>query len=100
MTTIEPRRRVSAPRLLPLKDGVNYKIEEEANKLLAQSRRGVTALSAKQDYLSEDQLRLRYQREIFNSHGVCDESLVCGLFRRAHNPLAGSRPSKPHSEDG
>jgi len=78
---------------LPLKTGEDYSLEEQAALLLAQGRQGVTALADKRDYLTKDQLQLRAQREILNNNGVSDESLFSGLFRRAFNPLAHSRPT-------
>jgi hypothetical protein len=84
------------PKVLGLKSTPNYALEEEADKLLAASREGVTALSDKRDYLTADQLALRASKEILNSQGFPDASLVSGLFRRAYNPLAGSRPRSHH----
>lgn len=82
-----------------LRSGVDYIVEEEADRLLAEGRRGITALSEKRDYLTADQLRLRASREIANSTGVCDESLVSGIFRRCYNPMFGKRPGKHRSHD-
>lgn len=88
------------PKYLSLKSGVDYSKESDADKLLAKSREGVTALCDKRDFLTFDQLRLRTQKEVLNSNGFCDESLMSGLFKRAHNPLAGSRPrGMKHSDD-
>lgn len=88
------------PQYLSLKSGVDYSRESDADKLLAKSREGVTALQDKRDFLTPDQLRLRIQKEVLNVTGVSDESLMSGLFKRAHNPLAGSRPrGLKHSDD-
>jgi hypothetical protein len=83
MTYLEP------PKVMSLKSGMSYKVEEEADKLLATGREGVTALSDKRDYLTNDQLALRASKEILNSQGVPDASIVSGLFRRAYNPFSG-----------
>ena len=80
--------------MLPLKSGEDLALEEEAAAWLAKSREGVTALSEKRDWLSRDQLLLRYKKEVFNSEGISDESLMSGLFRRAYNPTFGRRPGK------
>lgn len=80
------------PKYLSSKSGMNYKVEEEANKLLAIGREGVTRLEDKRDYLTDDQLALRASKEILNSQGVPDASIVSGLFRRTYNPLSGQRP--------
>lgn len=82
------------PRPLRLRSGEDRTIEDQAAALLAQSREGVTALSDKRDYLTKDQLNNRYAHEVMNSNGFSDESLMSGLFRRAYNPLANSRPTR------
>lgn len=88
------------PQYLSLKSGVDYSKESDADKLLAKSREGVTALRDKRDFLTFDQLRLRTQKEVLNANGFSDESLMSGLFKRAYNPLAGSRPrGMKHSDD-
>lgn len=73
--------------------GVDFDLEEQANAILREGRRGVTALSAKKDYLTEEQLMLRQNREVFNVNGVPDCHIMSGLYRRAYNPLAGNRPT-------
>lgn len=91
---------LNAPSVLRLKSGEDGALEEQAAALLAQARRGVTALSDKRDYLTFDQLQLRYRHEVMNHTGIADESLRSGLFRRAHNELANSRPTKRlHAHD-
>lgn len=87
---------LNPPKILSLKSGTNYSVEEQADRLLATGREGITALSDKRDYLTADQLALRASKEILNSQGVPDASLVSGLFRRAYNPLAGARPRGYH----
>ena len=77
--------------------GIDFELEEAANALLREGRRGITALSAKRDYLTDEQLALRQSREVLNITGVADESLYSGLYRRAFNPLAGKRPRRPSS---
>jgi hypothetical protein len=76
-----------------LHTGTNYALEAEANELLRKGREGVTKLSDKKDYLTEEQLALRWDREIPNGHGFPEAAIVSGLYRRAYNPLAGKRPS-------
>lgn len=84
---------------IPLRNGENHACEEIAAAWLAKSREGVTALSEKRDFLTADQLALRHAKEVMNSTGVSDESLMSGLFRRAYNPLAGHRPSRSKLDD-
>lgn len=104
MTLSDSRRQdghyLSPPTLLRLKNGEDFALEQQAAELLAESRQGVTRLSEKRDFLTADQLRLRYQREVPNHIGICDESLVRGIFKRDFNPLSGTRPSRRgHSDD-
>lgn len=72
--------------------GVDYKLEQQANELLKESRRGITALSAKKDFLTEEQLKQRKDREVYNANGVPDVHIMSGLYKRSYNPLAGLRP--------
>ena len=84
-----------------IKTGVDFALEAQANEILRQGRIGVTRLCDKQDYLSEEQLQLRYSREVFNHMGVPDGHLMSGLYNRAYNPHAGDRPTGlRNSEDG
>ena len=78
--------------------GVNFALEKAANELLRKGRKGITALSQKQDYLTEEQLQLRQDREVYNHNGFPDPHIVSGLYRRAYNPDAGSRPTGAFSE--
>lgn len=77
-----------------LYSGINNELEEQANAILREGRRGVTALSEKKDYLTEEQLNLRQSREVLNSNGVPDPSIMRGLYRRAYNPTANVRPRR------
>lgn len=79
--------------------GVNTSLEEKANAILREGRRGVTALSEKKDYLTEEQMALRQAREVPNANGFPDPSICQGLYRRSYNALAGSRPSRSYSEE-
>ena len=78
--------------------GTNSELEEQANAILREGRKGVTALSEKKDYLTEEQLNLRQSREVLNSNGFPDPSIRQGLYRRAYNPLANVRPRR-HAPD-
>lgn len=82
------------PSRMRLKNGEDRFMEEQAAALLAEGRAGVTALSEKRDYLTKDQWQNRLNHEVFNQNGFCDESLMSGMFRRAHNELSGSRPAR------
>lgn len=74
--------------------GVNTDLEEQANALLRESRKGITALSEKKDFLTEEQLHLRQSREVLNSNGFPDPSICQGLYRRTYNPFSNTRPRK------
>lgn len=50
-----------------LYSGIKSNLEEQANAILREGRKGVTALSEKKDYLTEEQLSLRQAREVLNS---------------------------------
>jgi len=90
-----------APRVLALKSGVDFRLEEDADRWLAESRRGITSMSAKTDYLSKEQLALRQSKEVHNLQGVSDAALFSGMYRRAFNPLSGHRPrGRRTSDDG
>jgi hypothetical protein len=82
-----------------LYSGINSTLEEQANAILREGRRGITALSEKKDYLTEEQLNLRQAREVLNSNGFPDPSIRQGLYRRVYSPLAGSRPGRRPSDD-
>jgi hypothetical protein len=87
------------PRPLSMRMGTDYKLEEEADRWLAESRRGVTSMSAKTDYLSKEQLALRQSKEVMNHHGVSDSALFSGMYRRAFNPHYGQRPKGRRNSD-
>lgn len=77
-----------------LYNGINSELEDQANAILREGRRGVTALSEKKDYLTEEQLNLRQAREVLNSNGFPDPSIRQGLYRRSYNPLTNLRPRR------
>lgn len=76
-----------------VRSGVDWSLEAQADELLRQSRMGTTRVSDKQDFLTQDQLRRRQSREVYNARGIPEHHLYTGLFRRSWNPLAGTRPA-------
>ena len=74
--------------------GVNYALEELADAILREGRKGVTALSEKKDYLTPEQLALRQSREVPNGNGFPEAHIRSGLYRRAYSPTFGNRPRK------
>lgn len=79
--------------------GVKLDLEEAANAILREGRKGVTALSEKKDYLTDEQMALRQAREVLNTNGFPDPSIKQGLYRRTYSPMLGSRPCRAMSED-
>lgn len=82
-----------------LYSGVKSDLEEKANAILREGRRGVTALSEKKDYLTDEQMALRQAREVLNSNGFPDPSICQGLYRRSYNAHAGTRPSRSLNDE-
>ena len=80
--------------LLPLVSGSwQLRLEGEANDILIAERgRGSGAISAKQDWFTEEQWELRRGREVYSSHPI-DPLVESGLYRRAYNPLIRERPT-------
>ncbi len=76
------------------KCGINSALEREANEWLRRSREGVTALSEKKDFFTEDQMALRHDHEVYNHNGFPDPHICSGLFKRAYNPSIGTRPKR------
>jgi hypothetical protein len=84
----------SSSVVLSLRNGVDFSLEEQADHLLADGRRGANRASDTRDWLTKEQLTLRRQKEVYNSNGIPDGRLVCGIYRRAFNPTLGCRPTK------
>lgn len=78
------------------RSGVHPELEEEANRIIRESLRGVTARSAKADILTPWKEQDRKSREVYNATGVADPSSRRGMFHRSWNP---SRPDL-NSVDG
>lgn len=79
-----------------LRIGIHRLLEDEANRLIKESLRGVTKHSEKSDILTPWKQMERYRREVYSRSGVVDASIRRGMFHRASNP------SKPelNSRDG
>lgn len=74
------------PPSLSIFNGTDWELEEEADRLLNESRRGVTKHSEKKDFFSPGQMQWRKSREVYVTSGIPDESLFLGLARRAYAP--------------
>ena len=80
--------------LLPLLPGPwQLRLEGEATEILIADRASHgKAVSAKQDWFTEDQWALRRNREVYSDHPI-DPLVESGLYRRAYNPLSRERPT-------
>lgn len=87
------------PGILPLRTGVDFSVEDDAEKLLADDRRALREQGQEVDYLSNDQMILRRQRELIGPYGTPDRALSKGIYRRAFNPNIGQRPVKLRQGD-
>ncbi len=76
-----------------VKCGVDWELEAQADVLLRASREGLTKVSDKQDFLTTDQLERRRCREVLVAQGFPESHLYSGIYRRAWNPNADTRPS-------
>jgi hypothetical protein len=95
----EPLMTTPAPGLLQLKCGIDVEIEGQADAMLAEYRRGITALSEMRDFLTYSQMRQRWSREVYSATGTLYDSFKPGMFNRAYNPLIGKRPHRPEHPD-
>lgn len=73
--------------------GTDWELENEADKILAKDREGVTKVSDMKDVLSPDQLERRRNREVYVRSGCPDQALYRGMFRRAYNPRSANYQS-------
>lgn len=69
-----------------LRYGVHRPLEDEADRLIADSLKGVTKHSDKADILTPWKQDDRRKREVYMASGVPDRSLRQGMFHRAWNP--------------
>ncbi|QAY04854.1 hypothetical protein SEA_NORM_72 [Mycobacterium phage Norm] len=66
-------------------------LETIATMWLETDRRMYTAVHGKSNgpvfgILLPDQLRMRYEREVYNRNGVADPAIESGIYHRAYNP--------------
>lgn len=84
------------PGRMRMRYGVCHQLEDEANRLIAESLKGVSSREAKSDILTEWKLEDRMNREVLTSTGTADPAVRQGMFRRAWNP----KHSHLNSRDG
>lgn len=75
---------------------MHWPLEEEANRLIRESLKGVTSHAAKSDVLTAWKEQDRRSHEVYVSEGVPDPAVRRGMFHRALNP---TRPEL-NSRDG
>lgn len=84
---------------LSLRAGIDWSLEQQANDLLLAHRATCTTADEKTEILTEAQLELRNNREVYTSLGVADSQLFSGIYGRAFNPEIGQRPSRHRRAD-
>ena len=77
-----------------LRHGVCHSLEEEADRLIAESLKGVSSREAKSDILTAWKLEDRMNREILTSTGTADPAVRQGQFNKAWNPKHGHLNSR------
>jgi hypothetical protein len=76
--------------------GVHRPLEDEANRILKESLKGVTKHSEKSDILTPWKEQARLRREVYVPSGVPERAVRQGMFHRAAN----SRRPDLNSRDG
>lgn len=79
---------------LSLRAGVDWKLEAVANELLATHRATCTTTDEKTEFLTDAQMELRLDREVYNGFGLADSNLFSGIYHRVYREGAGQRPSR------
>ena len=67
--------------------GTNRQLEEQADAILRQSLKGVTAHADKKDILTPWKQQDRVSREVYVASGIPDPAIRRGIFGRAYNPV-------------
>lgn len=68
------------------KYGIHPELEAEADRIIRESLKGVTARSEKSDILTPWKEQDRRSREVYNTTGVAEATLRQGMFHRSWNP--------------
>lgn len=82
--------------MAPLRRGVHRPLEDEADRIIRESLKGVTKHSDKADILTPWKEAERYRREVYVSSGSPDPAARQGMFHRCTN---AARPDL-NSRDG
>ena len=99
MPNDESEYELEEPCIMPLRNGIDFSLEEKTEKLLAEDRREMRAMHVPLDYLTVDQMLLRRAREITGPYGAPDGALTHGMYKRRYNPNMGQRPTKLKNSD-
>lgn len=73
------------------KSGVDRNLEDQADQILKEYRKGVKKLSDMHDFFTESQWEGRLSKEVFVSSGTPEKHLYSGVFSRTYNKKAGER---------
>lgn len=65
--------------------GIHGPLEDEANRLIFESLKGVTSQSAKSDILTPWKQQDRWAREVMSSSGTVDPAVRRGMYHRVQN---------------
>ena len=68
--------------------GVHPLLEEESNRLIRESMKGVTSHEAKRDVLTPWKEKDRLSKEVYSASGVADPAIRKGVFGRVANKSA------------
>ncbi len=72
----------------------NSKLEFIGDRILIESRKGITKHSELKDFLSPTQLERRYRREIQSKNGGWDDDIRHGEYWRHYNYELDKKPHK------
>lgn len=86
--------RARTPSTMRLRHGVCHQLEEEADRLIAESLRGVSSRTEKSDILTAWKLEDRTTREVLTSTGFADPAVRKGMYHRAWNRKHGHLNSR------
>lgn len=89
-----PMNLATDAKVMRLRSGEDLSAEEQANEILVNSRRAEGKNADRREWLTTEQILLRQHKEVYNQNGFPDASLVSGIYKRAHNPNAGTRPGR------
>jgi hypothetical protein len=72
-----------AGQKMRMRFGICHQLEDEANRLIAESLKGVSSREAKSDILTEWKLEDRMNREVLTSTGTADPAVHATVITRS-----------------